>query len=305
MKLENSILKVLVYFDMFQYPVTYEEIKFFIELRTSDFELSSMLNQMLREGQIFRLNEFYSLQNNYALAERRIKGNQHAGHLLQRAYKISEFLFLFPFVRGIGISGSLSKNFADPNADIDFFLITKSNRLWISRTFLHLFKKLTFLVKKQHWFCMNYFVDEDAMLIEEKNVFTAMELITLLPACGNGSLGKFFSANDWAREYYPNYRYRNFSANKTMHNPWYKKMIEWLFDNWLGDRLDDYFFRLTSKRWKKKEEEMRLNIKGNRMGIRTGKHFSKPNPNHFQEKILMLYYSRLREFDIGEQVGVS
>jgi hypothetical protein len=85
----------------------------------------------------------------------------------------------------------LSKNFADERADIDYFVVTKANRLWIARTLMHLFKKLTFLVGKQHYFCMNYFVDEEALTIQEKNLFTAVEVATLIPVCGNGSMESF------------------------------------------------------------------------------------------------------------------
>ena len=58
------------------------------------------------------------------------------------------------------MSGSLSKHFADEKSDIDFFIITSANRLWIARTCMHLFKKVSYIAGKQHWFCMNYYVDE-------------------------------------------------------------------------------------------------------------------------------------------------
>jgi hypothetical protein len=123
------------------------------------------LQKLVIEKIIFRINEFYSLQNDPLLVEKRIKGNDRASKLLSKAMSIGAFLYRFPFVRAVGISGSLSKKYADEKADIDFFIITKSNRLWISRTVLHAFKKLTFLVGQQHFYCMNYFIDENALLI--------------------------------------------------------------------------------------------------------------------------------------------
>jgi len=290
---------------MFRYPVSFDEIRFFIDQRTSEEDISNALRQMIKEEKVYRIDKFYSLRNNFNLIERRIKGNIHAGNLLKKAYTIAAFLYKFPYVRGIGISGSLSKNFADEKADIDFFVIAKRNRLWIARTWMHMFKKLTYLAGKQDWFCMNYYVDEDALLIEEKNMFTAMELITLLPACGNGIMGKFFDANDWAKSYYPSYEELNHSAKRITHDPWFKRFAEYLLNNKLGDKLDDYFFRLTSRRWKKKEVQQKLNAKGNRMGLKTAKHYSKPNPQFFQEKILMLYRSKLHEYDIREVVVSS
>jgi hypothetical protein len=190
----------------------------------------------------------------------------------------------------------LSKNVADEDADIDFFIITKSNRLWIARSLMHLFKKFTFLVKKQHWFCMNYYIDEEALQITDKNIYTATEVVTLVPVCGNGALMKFYEANSWTQGYFPNYELCNSPVRKSKSSlP--KKFVEWVFNNSFGESLDNYLMSLTSSRWRRKELEGQLNIKGGRMSLWTGKHFSKPNPAFFQKKVLLLYESKLNEID--------
>jgi predicted nucleotidyltransferase len=47
---------------------------------------------------------------------------------IKKAKAVAKFLSWFPYIRGIAISGSLSKNFADENSDLDFFIITAANR---------------------------------------------------------------------------------------------------------------------------------------------------------------------------------
>ena len=154
---EISILRLLAYFDIFQYPLTKNEIRQFLPELLSETRLDAILQLMLINKTIFLHDDFYSLHNNPLLAYRRKEGNLRAKKLLPRAYAIGRFLYRFPFVRAIAISGSLSKDFADEKADIDFFIITKANRLWIARTIMHLFKKLTFITGHQHYFCMNYY----------------------------------------------------------------------------------------------------------------------------------------------------
>jgi hypothetical protein len=284
-KPEQSVIKVLAYFDIFNYPLTKEEIYFFLGHKTHPDEVALLLGQLLADKRIFKLGDFYSLQNNAALQERRIAGNDKAATLIDTAYKIGAFLYQFPYVRGIGISGSLSKNYADHTTDIDFFIITKANRLWIARTVMHLFKKLTFLTGRQHWYCMNYYIDEEALLIEEENIFTATELTTLLPVCGNGTMDRFFELNNWTTIYFPNQpgaKHSHYASRSS----WLKKATEWLLNNRLGNALDNYFMHLTTRRWVTKEKQQRLTVNGNRMGLCTGKHFSKPNPVYFQKKVL-------------------
>jgi hypothetical protein len=293
--MENSILKVLVYFDQFNYPLTPEEIISFLEQPAGKDDLTSTLNELLISQKIFKLDNFYSLQNDPSLVIRRNKGNQKAANLIGKAERIANLLYKFPYVRGIGVSGSVSKFFADENADIDYFIITKANRLWIARTLLHLFKKNPFLKHRNDHYCMNYFVDEADLLIEEKNIYTATELFTLLPMAGNGSIKNFFETNSWSNSYFPNRSLPSVKEDIKKHSPWFKRLVESVLNNKLGDLLDDYFMKLTTRRWKKKEEEQRLNTKGERMGLKTGKHFSKPNPVFFHDWFMNKYENKLKE----------
>ncbi len=295
MKIEHSILKVLVYFDLFYYPLTAEEIRSFLDRPANENDFTGSLRELLRSNKIFQFENFYTLQNDPSLAVRRKKGNEKADHLLLKAQKISNLLYKFPYVRGVGISGSVSKNFADEYADIDYFIITKANRLWIARTFLHLFKKNPFLKHRKQHYCMNYFVDEADLMIEEKNIYTATELFTLIPMAGNGSIHKFFDTNSWSYAYFPGRSLPVVKGDLKINRSWLKMLGESLLNNKFGDWLDNYFLKLTTSRWKKKEEEQRLNTKGERMGLKTGKHYSKPNPVFFHDHFLKKYERKLEE----------
>ena len=295
--MKKSILKVLAYFEMFSYPLLKEEIMLFLDRSIHSLDLDTALEDLVKEERIYRHENFFQLRNEPALINRRKDGNSRAALMLQRARKISGFLYWFPYVRGIGISGSLSKNFAAKDADIDFFIITQSNRLWIARTFMHIFKKFTFLAGRQHWFCMNYYVDEHALQIHEQNIFTATEVITLVPVHGNGVMTNFFKANHWVKNYFPNQPLKTGSPVKPK-EALIKRFIEFCLNNKIGDRLDDYLLKITTRRWKQKEQRQALNAHGGRMGLCTGKHFARPNPEFFQRKILQKYEGR-----VGEVMG--
>jgi hypothetical protein len=303
MQARGSILKVLAYFDMFDYPVSAGEIMFFLDQPVSGTRLKASLAALISEGFVFKQKSFYTLRNDHRLAERRVWGNKNAQQLLEIAVRNARFLFQFPFVRGIGISGSLSKNFADENADIDYFIVTRANRLWIARSFMHLFKKLSFLSGRQHWYCMNYYVDEEALEITEKNIFTATELITLLPICGDGTLTRFFDANNWAVNWYPHYLQREKrppvvsgveAAAGTRHSL-LKKALERLFNHRAGNWLDDLLHLLTTRSWQRKEARGARSKKGSRMSLKTGKHFARPNPELFQQVIMTTYNDKIKD----------
>jgi len=291
-KAELAILRTLAYFDIFDYPLSERDIKNFLECHISDEIFASALLQLLLDKIIFRVGEFYSLQNNRQRVEERIQGNLRAQPLLAKAASIGALLYKFPYVRAVAVSGSLSKNYADKKADIDFFIIVKANRLWIARTILHLFKKLTFLVGKENFFCMNYFVDEEALAIPEKNIYTAVEIVTLLPLAGTFTLNKFFDKNQWTKKWLPVYEYRR-NIKTAEKGSGFKKFGEWFFSNRTGEKLDNFLYKWTTRRWQKKEQQRRKNSKGRVMNLVTGKHFSKSNPEAFQEKILTRYNDKI------------
>ncbi len=88
------------------------------------------------------------------------------------------------------------------DGDIDFFIITKADRLWICRTLLVLYKKV-FLLNSRKYFCVNYFVDENNLKIKDKNMFTAIEVKHLLSVYNPELIGHFKEINNWTNEFIP------------------------------------------------------------------------------------------------------
>ena len=293
-KASLSILKVITYFNVFNYPVRKEEIISFLDAEYSIQEINEALDYLLEKEIIFQFEDYYSLQNNYAWITRRKEGNEKAIGQLSIAGKVAGLLAKFPYVRGVAVSGSLSKHFADENADIDFFIITAKNRLWVARTIMHLFKKLTFLTGRQHWYCMNYYVDETALEIKEKNIYTATEIVTALPMHGEEVFRDFFSANTWIKNFFPHYVSEKNDCKK-ISKEIFKTTGEYLLNNKLGDWLDNFFMKITARRWQKKTEQKRINSNGILMGMDAGKHYSKPVPGHLQEKVAIRFNLKMEQ----------
>src|SRR5690606_36687941 len=123
-----------------------------------------------------------------------------------------------------------SKGIAQPHSDIDFFIITAEDRLWICRTLLHVFKKLSFLFGSQHAFCMNYFLDESHLILEEKNRFTATELMTLIPLYGHPTYQNLILRNQcWIQLHLPNQSLKDRTPYPEPHPGFAKTWVEKFF----------------------------------------------------------------------------
>jgi predicted nucleotidyltransferase len=290
--IQQDILKALAYFDIFRYPLTLEEITFFLH---SPAEMGKVFEQMLllqRAGRIFATDGFFMLQDDASLAARRKKGNQLAAEEMKKAARTAKWLCRFPYVRSIAVSGSLSKNYADEHTDIDFFVITAGGRLWIARTLLHSLYKLLWLAGKRRWFCLNYYIDDAVMEIEEKNIFTATEIVTLKPLEGAATFWQFAAANAWVKQYYP--QYKTIDPGIPTKRGLLKRLSEALLNNRLGNWLEQRLMQATKRRWQQKMLRNAVNEKGIKISMKADAHYAKPDPEHFQRNIIRLYEERVR-----------
>jgi predicted nucleotidyltransferase len=292
--INKNIIATLAYFDVFNYPLTYAEIFLFLGNKCDSETYNTTLAHLVVHDTVYRFDGFYTLKNDPNIALRRRAGNSKASEMIKIAEKVGRILIRFPYVRGVAISGSLSKNFADDNSDIDLFIITAKNRLWIARTFMHLFKKLTFLVNKEDFFCMNYFIDEQGLEIVEKNIYTATEVVTLIPLEGDTTFEKFYSANAWTLAYLPN-NYMRVASAKPLKRGIIKGLVEMLFNNGLGNAMDNMLQKITASRWNEKTAQKKVNTRGVIMGMSAAKHYAKPDPVNFQQKLIKRYENRLNE----------
>jgi predicted nucleotidyltransferase len=289
---KQDILATLSYFDIFDYPLTQTEIVQFLKIDYCHEEFFDDLQNLAMESWIYKMDEFYSLREDYSLVQRRREGNLRAKHMLKTAEKIAGFLSAFPFVKGVAVSGSLSKNFADENSDIDFFIITERNKLWLARTFMHCFKKVAILLNKEDLFCMNYYIDEEMLQIKEKNIYTAIEIATLLPLRGIEVFKEFFKQNDWSKNFLPNHSLRVSYVEETR-NPFFKNAIEFIFRNSFGNLVDLLLMNISTYLWRKKTRKGKLNKRGIVLSMDASRHYAKPSPMAFQKKFMALYEKKI------------
>jgi hypothetical protein len=290
--IQKNILATLAYFNLFDYPLKKQEIIAFLAQKYEQYEFEQAMNDLLDKELIFRIGNFFCIRDEPRLAERRKRGNEKAANMMSRAVKAAKIISWFPFVIGVAVSGSLSKNFAEEGADVDFFIVTAPNRLWIARTLLHLFKKLTFLFHSEYLYCMNYFVDEFQLCILEKNIYTATETVTLLPL--RGDFERFFQENNWTAKLLPNISGHQ-NGSKAIKKMLPVKIFEKLLATRIGKHLDNYLMKVTAARWSKKTADRKTNGKGNILAMHSGKHFSKPSPENFQKSLLQRYEKHVHE----------
>lgn len=214
MAVEDSIIKTLSYRDIFDYPLTEEElINFLVEQSARPVEVGRTLARLVAEGKVGEKDGFYFLRGRGELPEIRDKREEISEVKYARAYRLAGFLRFSPWVRAVFITGALAVGNTRPEDDLDFLVITRKGRVWLVRFLAFVFFTLLGVRRKPEMkeapdrVCLNMFLSETALRIPEgeRNLFTAHEVALARPLWARDYLHRrFLGENPWVRRYLPN-----------------------------------------------------------------------------------------------------
>jgi hypothetical protein len=284
MNLETEVLRTLSYFDYFRFPLSLQQIRFYLRMKADEAMLDTVLQDLVATGKVQQLEELYSLSSIDTYVKNRKEGEVRLAGLQERINKSCERIRRFPFILFAGLSGSMSKGYAPEDADIDFFLITKKNRLWICKIVLHLMKTAGRVKGSHKWYCLNYYIDDTALRLEEQNEFTAIELASLKPLIDAGDYYERFieSNRDWLVSSLPNFEIHSKQNTFGTKNTWWGSVIESLS----SDTLNKWVMKLTDGEWRKRKKRNSIPAEYRNVVIKTRVNISKRHYRNFQKRML-------------------
>jgi hypothetical protein len=294
-KNQIEIIKAVLYFNIFNHPLTRHELYENSAITVDEKHFNDELDQLIENNILKQHSDFIlSIKSSENTITKRLLGNKGAEEIMPTALKYSRIVASFPFVEGVCLSGSLSKNHYDEKSDLDLFIISKPNRLWICRTLLIVAYKLLPKNKKKFW-CVNYFIAADSLFIPDNNPFSGTELAYLIPTINYSVYLSLLKENSWYKTRFPNKNEISMDKCINTPNPFHKKAIEKLLSSKLGDWLDDLLLSKTLKHWQKKYPE--LAAEDFELQFRSRKSVCKRHTKGYQNKVLKLWDEKLMEYE--------
>jgi hypothetical protein len=158
------------------------------------------------------------------------------------------FASLLPWIKAVFLSGSVAMQNAVKNDDLDFFIITQQNRLWLTRLVLMVFT--TLVGKRRSWhseeensWCLNLYLDQQALSINlvKRNIYTAYEVAQVkLLYQNDGAASDFYRQNWWVKKLLPFFQPQLF----VQQNNFGVELIRFFLS--LGDFCLSWFFDLLN-----------------------------------------------------------
>jgi hypothetical protein len=218
-----AALWTLTYSDLYAFPLTIAEVvrywegaETITENECRDALIS--LYPLIRER-----SGYYFLAGREKIVSRRVRRQRYVQEKKQLAEKVARILGKIPTVYLIGISGSVAVGAASADDDIDLFIITKKNTLFLTRIFILCILQFLGLRRRRRGeiqrnaVCVNMLLDETTLKLEaaRQDIYTAREIAQLVPLFERQhSYQRFWKANQWVKSYLP---------NAAMRTVWFRK----------------------------------------------------------------------------------
>ena len=199
--LSSSQYAALIYADIFNYPLTEEELDRWLIAKSKQ-----------QQKKIIKKNGYYCLEGREEIVGWRKKREKYSDEKMIITERVSQWLGKIPTVWAVCVTGSLAMKNCDENDDIDLMIITEPGRLWTTRLLCILLTEILGVRRRKgdkevkNKICLNIFLDGGDLLIKNQNLFTAHEVCQA--KClyeKNGAYESFFEENRWVRDFLPKF----------------------------------------------------------------------------------------------------
>ncbi len=218
--LESAIIRTLVYYDLFDYPLTVEELWRWLypatplQLPISQADIETALVSDSIKHRIQRSGAYVLLTGREALVTIRQQRHEFGKKKWRRALTGAQFLEIVPFVKLVAVSNTLAIDNAKVTSDIDYVIVTSPGFIWLTRLMVTGVISLLGLrrhdAKIQDRICLSFYVSREAMNFEKiaaipddpHRLFLTAQIVPLMN--DDETYQSFRTANSWVNNRLPN-----------------------------------------------------------------------------------------------------
>lgn len=213
-EIKIAIIKVIVYFDLFDYPLTEFEIWKYLSKKASLFEIMNILNKS-QLSTINRRNGFYFLTGRDEIVKTRMRRNDFACDKFKKANRITRIFRRISPIKMIAMSNMMGALNSKKNSDIDLFILVEEGKIWRTRFLCVMIVKLLNLRPREgdkkdkiclsFFMCINYLNTEKLRIKDD--IYFNYWMVNIVPIYNiDFSYEKFISNNKWIKKEFPNWK---------------------------------------------------------------------------------------------------
>jgi len=300
---ERAVLRLVCYFDIFRHPLTRAELVRLVA-PGDDAAVDAALARLVAHGRVQRQEQWCFRPGQAHGVPRRRERAARAERRWSQARRSAGALARLPGVRGVLVTGGLSKGSVGEDDDIDFMLLVAPGRVWTLKSLLQGVRKLGPAGLRDQA-CTNYLLGTDGLELDDRNVFTAVELATAVPMHGPEACEALLARNDWAARYVPGLDWARQRARRCPPLPAVRgaARAEALLSGRLGERLESGSLAFWDAYWNRRYAWLPASVRDQRFKRRP--EIATNHLHDFQDYVLGELGRRLAAAGASETLELS
>lgn len=302
-KIKKSIQETVIFFDLFNYPLTKWEIWQYLKIEISLDALEGVVDDLIQDSLLGQKDGFYFLPGRLNLVSIRRERYNFANYKIKLAREATRLFKWLPSVKLVAVSNLIGHHNLRNESDIDIFIVSSPGRLWLTRLFCTGLMKITRRRPtkecKRNKMCLSFYAAADGL---------AMESLRFKPN------DPYF--DHWFLGLHPIYDADRYLAYLRFKNPWLKKVFpnslllrenfseDYFSTNWL-DRALYYlanFLNYISKKIQLIIMPPQLKVLANKnTGVVLNDQILRFYLQDKRQEFLDKYHRRLKDFNLYEE----
>ncbi|MDX9893485.1 MAG: hypothetical protein RB292_03660 [Patescibacteria group bacterium] len=251
-ELETAILKTLAFFDIFDYPLTLLELYKWLYQAPANVKFSDLAESFESAnlaGIIDHQSGFYFFPGRSNIVRTRLNRYRIAEGKFSIALKLAAWLRPIPFIRMVAVCNNAAYDNANDQSDIDFFIVIKSGRIWLTRFLVTTLASL--LRFRRHGrkitdrVCLSFYLTDDhlnlsAVALKPFDPYLVYWSATLAPIYGLDTYRRFIKDNAWLVPWLPNISGVNLAGRRQVTDSRLTLFVRRTWEGLLGGFLGDW-----------------------------------------------------------------
>jgi len=242
--LKSNVLKTIKLANYFESAFSKKQVYKYLPTKLTEKEFNYAITQLENEDMIVIENNLVfqkSSSTNYFFKR------MWSRSIFEKNKKYISLISKIPWIKFIGLTGANAFESCKKNDDVDMFVVTQKNRLWLTYTLIVIISKI---LRKRGVLCINYLVDSENLTINHQSYYNAVQLLQMKSIFNVEFYDQLIDANKWIFEFLPNAKFE-----KTIDNYYHlnkKSKSDIVKTNSFLTKIDEIIYIKYSKHLKNK-----------------------------------------------------
>ena len=160
---------------------------------------NTQVNELIAEKLIVESDGYFTAYSKQQVIANQPKKKALTLALIQKGHGFIRYFSKLPFIRFVGVSGSVAAENPTTNSaahvDLDLFVICSKKSLWVIFFFERIYTNIVRFVQGENFLCFNYVTDVSFLEVYNQNFFTATEIINIKTLVDKGIYDEFLLKN--------------------------------------------------------------------------------------------------------------